>query len=91
LFYYSDPGLMEFLDKIGQNFFGVPPPEQPRGGLFGGLFDSFINVLNEDDDEDDDVRPRRALSGQNGRGQAAEGAQSKPQPKAGRMETEDLD
>lgn len=51
----SDPVFMEYLDKIGQSFFGVPPPERPRpGGLFGGLFDSFFNVLNEDDGDDED-------------------------------------
>ena len=27
---------LQYLDKIGQNFFGVPPPQQTSsGGLFG--------------------------------------------------------
>jgi len=82
-----DPGLMESLDKIGQNYFGVPPPERPRGGLFGGLFDSFMTMLNDDDGEDQQdrqVRPRTA-----GR-RPAEAALSQPEKQA-KMEAEDLD
>ncbi len=44
---------MEYVDKIGQNYFGVPPPERARpGGIFGGFFDSFVNMLNDDDDDE---------------------------------------
>ena len=27
----------QYLDRIGQLFFDVPPQEQPRGGMMGGL------------------------------------------------------
>ncbi len=50
-----DKSFMEYVDKIGQNYFGVPPPERARpGGIFGGFFDSFVNMLNDDDDESED-------------------------------------
>jgi hypothetical protein len=46
-----DPIFLEYLDKIGQNFFGLAPPVRPRpGGMFSGLFDSLLNVLGEEDD-----------------------------------------
>ena len=31
-----DPAYAEYLDKIGQHFFGLPPPEPSGpGGIFG--------------------------------------------------------
>ena len=43
-----DPTYLEYLDKIGQNFFGVAPPVRARpGGMFGGMFDSLLNVLGK--------------------------------------------
>ena len=49
-----DPQYLEYLDKIGQNYFGIPPPVRARpGGMFSGLFDSLLNAMNEDSDDDD--------------------------------------
>ena len=32
-----DPQYLEYLDKIGQNYFGIPPPVKARpGGMFSG-------------------------------------------------------
>ena len=32
-----DPQYLEYLDKIGQNYFGIPPPVRARpGGMFSG-------------------------------------------------------
>ena len=56
-----DPTYLEYLDKIGQHFFGVAPPPKARpGGMFSGLFDSLLNVINDDgedasDDENDAI------------------------------------
>jgi len=50
-----DPCYLEYLDKIGQIFFGVPP-KVPRGhgGLFGGLLQSLFS-MGEDTDEGDNM------------------------------------
>lgn len=56
-----DPAYLEYLDKIGQHFFGVPAPQRPRG-MFSGLFDSLFNVLNEDEDEDGGQRQPESTS-----------------------------
>merc|ERR1711997_1340881 len=56
-----DPSYLEYLDKIGQYFFGLAPPPKARpGGMFSGLFDSLLNVINDDgedasDDENDAI------------------------------------
>ncbi|KAK3090317.1 hypothetical protein FSP39_010901 [Pinctada imbricata] len=42
-----DPSYKEYLDKIGQLFFGLPPPKKQNQGLFGNLLQS---LLGEDDD-----------------------------------------
>ncbi|KAH3872275.1 Golgi to ER traffic protein 4 homolog [Dreissena polymorpha] len=43
-----DPSYREYLDKIGQIFFGVPPPKsQSQGGFLGNLIHS---LLGEDGD-----------------------------------------
>lgn len=33
-----DPTYSEYLDKIAQIFFGVPPPRPKKQGLFGKCF-----------------------------------------------------
>ncbi|XP_074647420.1 Golgi to ER traffic protein 4 homolog [Tubulanus polymorphus] len=50
-----DPTYSEYLDRIGQIFFGVPPP-QPRGS---GMLDNLIQSLfgNGGDDADEDAQP----------------------------------
>ena len=48
---FRDPSYLEYLDKIGQNFFGLAPPARPRpGGMFSGIFDSLLNVLGEEEE-----------------------------------------
>ena len=45
-----DPQYLEYLDKIGQHFFGVPAPVKPRpGGMFSGsilmlCYTKFLNA-----------------------------------------------
>lgn len=47
-----DPCYMQYLDKIGQIFFGLQPqPRMPTGGLFGNLLQGFLSGLDEDDDD----------------------------------------
>jgi len=49
-----DPQYLEYLDKIGQNFFGIPPPVRARpGGMFSGLFDQLLNAMTEDSEEEE--------------------------------------
>ena len=42
---FRDPMFLEYLDKIGQHFFGVPPPQRgpPPGGMLSGIFDSLLS------------------------------------------------
>ena len=50
-----DPSYLEYLDKIGQHFFGLAPPPKARpGGMFSGLFDSLLNVINDDEEGSED-------------------------------------
>lgn len=50
-----DPCYLEYLDKIGQHFFGLtPPPKARSGGMFSGLFDSLFNVINDEEDSSED-------------------------------------
>ncbi|XP_050295515.1 Golgi to ER traffic protein 4 homolog [Anthonomus grandis grandis] len=58
-----DPCYLQYLDKIGQIFFGVKPPAKKKsGGLFGNFIESFLGGL--DDESDDEVnepnRPQAA-------------------------------
>ncbi|XP_044252427.1 Golgi to ER traffic protein 4 homolog [Tribolium madens] len=46
-----DPCYVGYLDKIGQIFFGLKPPQQKQGGLFGNFFESFLRGLDDSDDE----------------------------------------
>jgi len=80
-----DPQYLEYLDKIGQNYFGIPPPVRAKpGGMFSGLFDSLLNAMN-DDSEDDDQGP-----GPSG-GPSGAQASSSSSSKIKKMEQEDLD
>ena len=83
VFICRDPAFLHYLDKIGQHFFGVPPPRRAApGGMFSGIFDSLMNAFNDDDDDrEPDI------------GQAGSSATAQPQlPSTSRkMATEDLD
>merc|ERR1719384_1582655 len=49
-----DPQYLEYLDKIGQNYFGIPPPVRARpGGMFSGLFDQLLNAMTEDSEDEE--------------------------------------
>uniref|UniRef100_A0A1B6MMB8 Golgi to ER traffic protein 4 homolog n=1 Tax=Graphocephala atropunctata TaxID=36148 RepID=A0A1B6MMB8_9HEMI len=55
-----DPSYPQYLDKIAQIFFGVPPPRQQNpGGLLGNILQSLVNGLgdNLDSDEEELARP----------------------------------
>jgi len=60
---FRDPTYLEYLDKIGQNFFGLAPPVRPRpGGMFSGIFDSLMNVLGEEEETGSgNGRPRQPV------------------------------
>ncbi|KAF7266623.1 hypothetical protein GWI33_020122 [Rhynchophorus ferrugineus] len=59
-----DPCYVQYLDKIGQIFFGVKPQEEKKfGGLFGNLIESFLGGL--DDESDDDSLPGTQASTSN--------------------------
>ncbi|XP_046361245.1 Golgi to ER traffic protein 4 homolog [Haliotis rufescens] len=47
-----DPSYKEYLDKIGQIFFGVPPPQVSQG-LFGNLLNSLLDGGGAEDSDDD--------------------------------------
>ena len=50
-FISRDPSYFEYVDKIGQHFFGLPAPQRPQG-MFSGLLDSIFSAMNEDDSEE---------------------------------------
>ncbi|KAJ9600818.1 hypothetical protein L9F63_001030 [Diploptera punctata] len=61
-----DPSYVEYLDKIAQIFFGVPPPRPRSQGLLGNLLQSFLSGLDdsESDDESQTSHPRASTSRQ---------------------------
>eukprot|EP00092_Neocalanus_flemingeri_P007572 GFUD01008172.1.p1 GENE.GFUD01008172.1~~GFUD01008172.1.p1 ORF type:complete len:337 (-),score=90.00 GFUD01008172.1:184-1194(-) len=81
-----DPQYLEYLDKIGQHFFGVPAPVKPRpGGMFSGLFDQLLNAMNEDSSDDETAGPS-VSSGPSGSVRP-----SQPPKQPSKFEAEDLD
>lgn len=57
-----DPCYTQYLDKIGQIFFGIKPRQQQQNqGLFGNLFNSLLGSL---DDDSDDENPQPSSSRQ---------------------------
>ncbi|XP_075686413.1 Golgi to ER traffic protein 4 homolog [Rhinoderma darwinii] len=49
-----DPMYNEYLDRIGQIFFGVPPKQSSSyGGLLGNLLNSLMGAGDEDEDVED--------------------------------------
>merc|ERR1711910_292849 len=80
-----DPQYLEYLDKIGQHFFGVPAPVKPKpGGMFSGLFDQLLNAMNEDSSDDETAGPS-TQSGPSGV------ARSTPPKQESKFEAADLD
>lgn len=61
-----DPSYIEYLDKIAQIFFGVPPPRPQSQGLFGNLLQSFLSGLDDSESEDESPssHPRASTSRQ---------------------------
>lgn len=57
-----DPCYMQYLDKIGQIFFGLKPPPQQGRGFFGNFLHSFLNGLDDDSDEDNSVQASPSTS-----------------------------
>jgi hypothetical protein len=49
-----DPTYLEYLDKIGQTFFGVPPPAKASSSMFSGLFDQIVTAMNEDEESSEE-------------------------------------
>jgi hypothetical protein len=45
-----DPAYLEYIDKIGQHFFGLPEPQRPRG-MFSGIVDSLFSAMNEGEED----------------------------------------
>uniref|UniRef100_A0A1B6C9S1 Golgi to ER traffic protein 4 homolog n=1 Tax=Clastoptera arizonana TaxID=38151 RepID=A0A1B6C9S1_9HEMI len=49
-----DPTYRDYLDKIAQIFFGVPPPHKAKNsGFLGNLFQSLMNGVDEFESDDD--------------------------------------
>ncbi|KAK3739992.1 hypothetical protein RRG08_005264 [Elysia crispata] len=48
-----DPNYREYLDQIGQLFFGVPPPQKTPQGFFGNLLQNVL--VDVDSDEEDSM------------------------------------
>lgn len=83
-FIERDLQYLEYLDKIGQLFFGVPPPERPRN-MFSGLFSSLLTAMADDSSEDE---PVEAVPGPS----TASGPQDPlGRPSQKKLETADLD
>jgi len=84
-----DPQYLEYLDKIGQNYFGIPPPRKARpGGMFSGLFDSLLNAMNDDSSDDENGPPPGPSSAPAARSTST-GASASGEKK--KLEQEDLD
>lgn len=51
-----DPSYADYLNKIGQLFFGIQParPAAPSGGFFGNILSSLMSNLDDGNDFDDD-------------------------------------
>jgi len=81
-----DPQYLEYLDKIGQHFFGVPAPVKPKpGGMFSGLFDQLLSAMNDEDEEEQETSAAAA-----GPSTSAGASGSRASPKKA-LATEDLD
>lgn len=80
-----DPQYLEYLDKIGQHFFGVPAPVKRKpGGMFSGLIDQLMTAMNDESSDDE------ASAGPSGGQNTARSSQPKKTVKAN-IKTEELD
>ncbi|XP_071443576.1 Golgi to ER traffic protein 4 homolog isoform X2 [Hetaerina americana] len=48
-----DPSYRDYLDKIGQIFFGAVPPQQKPQGLFSNFLGSIMSAMENSDSEED--------------------------------------
>jgi len=80
-----DPQYLEYLDKIGQHFFGVPAPVKPKpGGMFSGLFDQLLSAMNDEEEEEQEASAAAAA----GPSTSTSGSRASPKKT---LATEDLD
>ncbi|CAG0886224.1 unnamed protein product [Cyprideis torosa] len=49
-----DPTYKEYVDRIAQIFFNVPPPVTSRGGIFENLLNTLMTGMDDTSDEEDD-------------------------------------
>jgi len=89
-----EPSYLEYLDKIGQAFFGLPPPVRQPRNMFSGLMDQMMNAMNEEDSSDEVEEPRPGTSsvgriGDSGR--IRDDGRLETGRDASHMETADLD
>jgi len=77
-----DPQYLEYLDKIGQHFFGVPAPVKRPGGMFSGLIDQLMTAMNDESSDDE--------AGPSGSQRNLRNGPAKEAPKA-KLATEELD
>lgn len=71
-----DPNYREYLDQIGQLFFGVPPPQKAPQGLFGNLLQNVL--VDVDSDEEDNMRGSTSTSTESTPTTRASAASTKP-------------
>lgn len=50
-----DPCYREYLDRIGQIFFALPPPPQQHGSMFGNLLQGLLGGLEDDSGDEGDA------------------------------------
>lgn len=77
-----DPQFIQYLDTIGQLFFGVPAPEKPRN-MFSGLFNSLLSAINDDSSDEETAGPSNQSNHQV--------AAAPPRPSNKSLESADLD
>lgn len=59
-----DPAYIDYVHKIGEVYFGLPPPSKPgaaRSNFLSNLFSSFLNVDEEESDGDGEDAPTSSL------------------------------
>jgi len=67
-----DPSYKEYLDQIGQLFFGVPPPQKSPQGLFGNMLQNMLGGFGGEDEEE--------AAGSSGSQRRPKAAASPPKP-----------